>query len=84
MSREMTIIVLGVWVAIVPYLGFPSSWRTVLLVLTGLGIATTGFLLRARVVKRGTENNNNRFFVDNGHEEHHPDHGHKETINSLN
>lgn len=46
MSKEMSVIVLGIWVVVVPYLGVPSSWRTVLLVLSGLTIAVIGFLLR--------------------------------------
>lgn len=31
-------LILGVWVAILPYLGFPYSWKSVLSVLTGLAI----------------------------------------------
>jgi len=44
----MGIIVLGFWVIIVPYLGIPASWRTVLLVLAGAAVALLGFLLRGQ------------------------------------
>ena len=53
MSKEMTVIALGVWVAVVPYLGVPGSWRTVILVLSGLAIAAAGFLLRGEAIARG-------------------------------
>lgn len=46
MSREMGIIVLGLAVMIIPYLGVPSAWRTALLVLAGAALAVIGFLLR--------------------------------------
>jgi hypothetical protein len=36
---------IGVWVAILPYLGFPISWKNSLFTLTGLGIAYFAFVL---------------------------------------
>lgn len=53
MSKEMTVIVLGVLVVITPYLGIPGSWKTVILVLAGLAIAGAGFLLRGEALARG-------------------------------
>ena len=50
MSKEMSLIVLGIVVAVVPYLGIPGSWKTALLVLCGLGIALIGFLLRGETL----------------------------------
>ncbi len=37
--------VLGIWVAILPYLGFPQSWKNILFLLTGLGLAYFGYIL---------------------------------------
>jgi VIT1/CCC1 family predicted Fe2+/Mn2+ transporter len=54
MSKEMSIILLGVWVVVVPYLGVPSSWRTVLLVVSGVTILVLGLLLRGESIVRGT------------------------------
>lgn len=48
MSKEMGIILLGVAVVVVPYLGVPSAWRTLLLVLAGITLIVIGFLLRAQ------------------------------------
>ena len=38
MRKERILLLLGVWVAVLPYLGFPYSWKDILFVLTGLGI----------------------------------------------
>lgn len=85
MSKEMSVILLGVSVIIVPYLGVPSSWRTLLLVLAGLALVVIGFLLRAQGM-RGDKNSKYSTFVEtdataavyNSHESH------KEGITPLN
>ena len=51
MSKHSIIITLAVWVIILPFLGFPSFWRTLLLVLSGLGIILYTFLLRGEYSK---------------------------------
>ena len=79
MSKEMTVIVLGLLVAATPYLGIPGSWKTILLVLAGFGIAVAGFLLRGEGLSRSNKHNH---FVENSAPTHptHRDHG----IGSLN
>lgn len=80
MSKEMTVIVLGLLVAATPYLGIPGSWKTILLVLAGFGIAVAGFLLRGEALSRSNKHNH---FVENSAPMAHPthrDHG----IGSLN
>ena len=52
MSREMSIIVLGILVIVIPYTGFPSPWRTLFLVLAGAAIAIIGFLLRGQTLSK--------------------------------
>ena len=37
--------ILGVWVAILSYLGFPSSWKDILFTLTGLGLIYFSYVL---------------------------------------
>ncbi len=37
--------VLGVWVAILPYLGFPYSWKDILITLSGLGLIYASFMI---------------------------------------
>jgi len=48
MKKLWTIFGLGLWVALLPFLGFPSSFKTFFFVLSGLFIALVAFLLIAR------------------------------------
>lgn len=38
MRKAYTLLIMGVWVAVLPYLGFPRSWKDLLMTLSGLGI----------------------------------------------
>ena len=46
MSKRQLLILLGIWTAIFPFLGFPSSWDNVLAVLTGLLIIAMTYGMR--------------------------------------
>ena len=48
MSKETTVILLGALVVIVPYLGVPSSWRTLALIVIGIALMIVGFMLRGK------------------------------------
>lgn len=61
MSKEMTVIVLGVLVVITPYLGIPGSWKTVILVLSGFVLAGAGFLLRGEALARSSTRGQGHF-----------------------
>lgn len=39
------ILILGIWVAILPYLGFPYSWKDILGTLSGLGLVYVSFMI---------------------------------------
>ena len=84
MSKEMTIIVLGLLVmASRTLLGLPGSWETALLVLAGGAIAIIGFLLRGEALSRGTRPHQHNSFVESAHPMHvHEDH--HEGIGSFN
>lgn len=45
MTKARMFFILGVWVAILPFLGFPYSWKDVLGTLTGLGLIFLSYLL---------------------------------------
>jgi hypothetical protein len=45
MKNARTILILGVWVAILPYLGFPYSWKQTLFTLSGLIFMYMAYLL---------------------------------------
>ncbi|HEX9608907.1 MAG TPA: hypothetical protein VGA06_01710 [Candidatus Paceibacterota bacterium] len=46
MSKNAIVIVLGLVVAAMPFLGFPSLWETAILVVLGVSVALLAFLLR--------------------------------------
>ena len=48
MTLDTLIIFAGIFVAALPFLGFPSSWDTVLLFLAGIFIIGLGIALRRR------------------------------------
>jgi len=89
MSKEVAVITLGIWAIIMPYLGIPRAWLTMLLVLTGLGLMVLGFLLRAEALSRGPRpvNRHSPFVEHIPHTEkevHQENHERKERLNSLN
>jgi len=45
MRRAYIFLFLGIWVAILPYLGFPHSWKNILFTISGLGIIYFSFIL---------------------------------------
>jgi len=49
MSKRTTVITLGIFVAIMPFLGFPGVVRTFFFVLAGLIIAAIGYSLELPV-----------------------------------
>jgi len=38
MHRARALLLFGIWVAILPYLGFPYFWKNVLFTISGLGL----------------------------------------------
>lgn len=66
MSKEVAVIILGVVVVAVTQLGIPSSWRTGIIVLSGLALIAIGFFLRAEALARGSKRTPHHPFVENG------------------
>jgi hypothetical protein len=66
MSKEMSVIVLGFVVVIIPHLGVPGSWHTVLFAISGLAIAILGFLLRGETISRGMRKTDSPFVESAG------------------
>lgn len=76
MSKEMTVIVLGLFVVVVPFLGIPGEWRTILLVLSGAGLSVTGFILRGELLARGLRPHEHHPFVESNTPQHTAQHHH--------
>lgn len=45
MRKAYTLLILGIWVAVLPYLGFPDSWKNVLMTLSGFGFIYVSYIL---------------------------------------
>jgi hypothetical protein len=66
MSKQRTIIVLGVIVALIPYSGFPSSWKTIFFLLCGIGIVVLGYQLDKEIKRLNKDTEGGlTSFVDN-------------------
>ncbi len=76
MKHIKAIITLGFAVAILPFLGFPASWDTVMFVVLGLAVATLAIriMMLAAAMERDAEPESyqqNTAPVDETVEEHH-------------
>ncbi len=45
MRKIRLLLVLGIWVAVLPYLGFPYSWKDILFLVSGLSLVYISFIL---------------------------------------
>ncbi len=45
MRKAYIILVMGIWVAILPYLGFPYSWKDTLETISGFGFIYISYIL---------------------------------------
>lgn len=55
MSREGIILITGVLLTIIPYLGVPSDWKRIATVLLGVMLIVIGYSLRRRAYLRSIE-----------------------------
>lgn len=66
MRKERTLLILGIWVAILPFLGFPQSWRKILFLITGFLMIYLAYLFYLEAKERISKNNNHlKTFIDN-------------------
>lgn len=45
MRKAYILLMMGIWVAVLPYLGFPYSWKDILTTLSGFGFIYVSFTL---------------------------------------
>lgn len=66
MRKEKTLFIIGLWVVILPFLGFPVIGRKILLIITGLALIYLSYLFYLEVkVRLSKDINNSKTFVDN-------------------
>jgi len=57
---------MGIWVAILSYLGFYESWRKTLFIITGIGLIYLAYLFYIEARARLNKNEvNSKSFIDN-------------------
>ncbi|MFZ2150314.1 MAG: hypothetical protein WAV15_04105 [Minisyncoccia bacterium] len=59
MQKARIFLILGVWVAILPYLGFPYSWKDILFTITGIALICLSYVLYKEI--REKEGNQKTF-----------------------
>ncbi len=47
MRKARALFILGIWVAVLPHLGFPSLWKNILFLLSGLALIYLSYLYYA-------------------------------------
>lgn len=45
MRKARLFLILGIWIAILPYLGFPYSWKNILFTLSGLVLIYLSYII---------------------------------------
>ena len=71
MSKARILLILGIWVAVLPYLGFPYSWKDILFTISGLGLIYFSYTLykesKIKETREETFDNfsENKFFSEN-------------------
>ncbi len=53
MSKETSVILLGLLVFLMPLSGFPGAWRTFFIMAAGLALVIIGFFMRSRALGSG-------------------------------
>ncbi len=61
MLKARTLLILGVWTAVLPYLGFPYQIKNILFVLTGLGLVYVSFVIYKEIRFTRKEENEKNF-----------------------
>ncbi|MEI6400109.1 MAG: hypothetical protein WCO58_01135 [bacterium] len=51
MKKEKLLMILAVWIIVFPNLGFPPSWRKILLLITGLCVGFIAYSIRNNRIK---------------------------------
>ncbi len=66
MRKEKSLFIIGLWILILPFLGFPGSWKIVLFEITGIIIIYLAYLFYLEVKAHLDKNSNQtKSFIDN-------------------
>lgn len=66
MRKEKTLLIIGIWIAILPFLGFPDTWRKIFFIITGFMVIYLAYLYyqQSKDLISKSENTS-KTFIDN-------------------
>ena len=71
MRRERILLLLGLWVAVLPYLGFPYFWKNIFLTISGMALVYLSILYYYETEKNGDRKTKTfENFSENGFSSH--------------
>ncbi len=62
MKKRTIIVILGLWIALLPFLGLPGSWKKFILIVSGLAIAGVAGIRRKKFVQASGSSMPNQSF----------------------
>jgi len=66
MRKEKTLFIIGIWIIILPFLGFPDTWRKIFFIITGFMLVYLSYIYYQQAKSRISKNENrSKTFVDN-------------------
>jgi hypothetical protein len=66
MRKERALFIIGLWIILLPFSGFPSMWRTLFFVVTGLVVLYIAYLFYTQAKKNIPQSeNHSKTFIDN-------------------
>lgn len=75
MKKARTLLIIAIWVAILPYLGFPYFWKNLMYLVTGIAIAYISYIIYREVKPK--ETTQRKTFDSFSENFHHKKHGSK-------
>jgi len=61
MRKARLFLILGIWISILPYLGFPYSWKNILFTISGLVLIYLSYIIykesKSKIQKTNTSEN---------------------------
>lgn len=66
MRKEKTLLIIGIWIAILPFLGFPDTWRKIFFIITGFMVIYLAYLYYQQFKDSISKGENiSKTFIDN-------------------
>lgn len=61
-NKNNILAVIGIWIVLIPFLGFPGSWKNIIIIVSGLIIAGISYFLNTSEVSQNDRKSKNDSF----------------------